>query len=264
MLFREEGDAAIAIPQPSHSWLSGQLARRWGGEGFDPPAPFAEVALGAEQHDIGWLRWESAPTLNQETGRPHDFREIGAAVHTGLWREGVEHARAFGLYPALLVSLHAKTIYESFFDFAKAAPSEAQLVRAFLDEQQRLREGMIAGLRGDARLAPFADEAAVERNRLLVATVDRMSLELCWGVRDEVTVPNVPAASGGLVALAMRPGEGAPDRVHVAPWPFATARVRVRCAGARLHRRFTDENAMRAALADPRAAPTLEIELLPG
>jgi hypothetical protein len=263
MLFRELGEAAVAIPQPSHSWLSGQLARAWGGDGFAPPAPFEEVALGAEQHDIGWLGWESAPTLDRETGRPHDFRAVGADTHTALWREGVEHARAFGLYPALLVSLHARTIYGSFFDFAKAPPAEAALVRRFLGEQEELRDRMIAGLRGDERLAGFTDAPTLERNRLLVATVDRMSLELCWGIRREVSVADVPRSGEERTVLRLSPGDGASECVHVTPWPFATERLRVRCAGVAIRGRFADEGAMRAALADPLAATLLEIELLP-
>src|SRR5690348_7524279 len=53
MLFRADGEDAIAIAQPSHAWLSGQLARAWGNERFAAPAPYEEVCLGAEQHDIG-------------------------------------------------------------------------------------------------------------------------------------------------------------------------------------------------------------------
>ncbi|KAA0684890.1 DUF3891 family protein [Azospirillum brasilense] len=30
MLFRDVGKDVIAIPQPSHAWLSGQLLRAWG------------------------------------------------------------------------------------------------------------------------------------------------------------------------------------------------------------------------------------------
>ena len=52
MLFRTDNADVIAIPQPSHSWLSGQLVRAWGNEAFARPAPFEEVCLGAALHDI--------------------------------------------------------------------------------------------------------------------------------------------------------------------------------------------------------------------
>ena len=124
MLLRKDGLDVIAIPQPSHAWLSGQLASAWGNQRFAAPTPNDEVCLAAEQHDIGWLRWEAAPVLDARTGLPQEFCHVPAITHTALWGEGVRRARAFGRYPALLVSLHADTIYALTFNFAKASPRE--------------------------------------------------------------------------------------------------------------------------------------------
>jgi Protein of unknown function (DUF3891) len=248
MLFREDGEAAVAIAQPSHAWLSGQLARAWGNERFAVPSPREEVCLGAEQHDIGWLEWEAAPTLNPQTGRPHAFMEVGAATHIGLWTRGVRLALAYGHYPALLVSLHAKTIYETYYDFAKAAPAEAARVRAFLAEQDSLRRDLLAALAGEKRDAADVAPETVERNRLLVAATDRMSLEICWGVRGEKRVPDVPATGGGRTELRLRAPAGDPASLELDPWPFAADRVAVLCEGRRLAGRFADEAAMRRAL----------------
>jgi hypothetical protein len=40
----------------------------WGNKDFGAVAPFEDVCLAAEQHDIGWLNWEAAPTLNRAPG----------------------------------------------------------------------------------------------------------------------------------------------------------------------------------------------------
>ena len=133
MLFRRidgTDDAVIAIPQPSHAWLSGQIARAWGNDAFDPPAPREAVCLGIEQHDIAWLGWEAEPTLNPATGRPHAFHEVATTQHRALWAQGVRLARGFGLYPALLVSLHANTLYDRYFKWDTAAPEDAAAARA--------------------------------------------------------------------------------------------------------------------------------------
>jgi hypothetical protein len=50
MLFREHTQGWIAITQPTHAWLSGQLARAWGNECFGEVAPWEEVCLGASAH----------------------------------------------------------------------------------------------------------------------------------------------------------------------------------------------------------------------
>jgi hypothetical protein len=246
MLLRKDGDAVIAIPQPAHAWLSGQLARAWGNARFANPSPYEEVCLAAEQHDIGWLSWEAAPTLDRESGRPQTFRQVRPAIHTALWREGVHRARIYGRYPALLVSLHAQTIYSRFFNFDKAPPEDGALVRAFLDDQHVLQQCLLATLRTDPAYAEASAPDAVERNRLLVAALDWMSLNLCWGVTEETRIPDVPVSGSERIEMRLR--AGADNCVVVDPWPFRAERVSVQAEGRRLQGRFSDEDAMRRAL----------------
>ncbi len=98
MLLRKDGESVIAIPQPSHAWLSGQLARAWGNERFVAPVPNEEVCLAAEQHDIGWLSWEASPVLDERTGLPQEFFALPSRRHIAIWREGVRRASFFGRY----------------------------------------------------------------------------------------------------------------------------------------------------------------------
>ena len=74
MLFRDQPPGALAISQLTHAWISGQLLRAWDEKLGEP------VLLAAEQHDIGWMDWETAPSFNARTGRPHLFREIGGGA----------------------------------------------------------------------------------------------------------------------------------------------------------------------------------------
>lgn len=248
MLLREAGEAAIAIPQPSHSWLSGQLARAWGNERFATPSPFEEVCLAAEQHDIGWLTWEAEPALDPHSGRPKTFMQVGPEIHTALWRDGVRRAGIYGRYAALLVSLHADTIYSRFFRFDKAPPDEARLVRAFLDEQHAFQAATIALLAANPLTVADAAPEAIDRNRLTIAALDWISLHVCWGVKEEVRIPEVPVAGADRIELRLRPGAG-PDEVVVDPWPFGPERLAVRTEGKRLVERYTSDAALRAALA---------------
>jgi hypothetical protein len=247
MLLREDGEAVIAIPQPSHSWLSGQLARAWGNDRFAQPAPFEEVCLAAEQHDIGWLTWEAEPTLDPASGRPRTFMQVGPETHTALWHDGVRRAGIYGRYAALLVSLHADTIYSRFFRFDKAPPEEARLVRAFLDEQHAFQQVTIASLMADPLTAADAAPEAIERNRLTIAALDWISLHLCWGVKEEVRIPEVPVAGRERIEMRLRPG-ATRGEVIVDPWPFGPERLAVRAEGKRLSDRYTDDEALRAAL----------------
>ena len=156
MLLREDGEAAVAIGQASHAWLSGQLARAWGNDAFPAPAPFEEVCLGAEQHDVGMAAWDLAPELNPETGRPRQFYEVPRPTHVALWAAAPERMLTQSRYAALLVSLHGSRLYK---DLDRSAFERG--VRATLD----------------------ASDDEIERNSRLIATWDGMSLALLLGWR---------------------------------------------------------------------------------
>jgi len=243
MLLRREGDTVVAIGQPAHAWLSGQLARSWGNERFGAVEPWEEVCLAAEQHDIGMAAWEGAPTLNPGTGLPRSFMELELDVHLEIWSQAARLVVPQCRYAALLVSMHGTALYER-RDLARLQPGEVERVEAFLADQRALQEELLATL-GAAR-------ASVARNQRLVWTWDSLSLGLLldWS---PFALKAVPIA-GGEVDVAVR-GD------TLEPWPFAASRVSLRCEGRRLTGTFTDEATMRAALA---AAPwvTLELELV--
>jgi uncharacterized protein DUF3891 len=243
MLLRRDGDDAIAIGQPAHAWVSGQLARAWGNERFGAVEPWEEVCLAAEQHDIGMAEWERAPTLNPETRLPRSFMELELGEHLEIWWRAAPLVLPQSRYAALLVSMHGTALYER-RDLAPLAPADVERVQGFLAGQRELQERLLAGL-------PAAD--TVPRNQRLVWTWDSLSLGLLldWMPFELTAVPSAEAP----VDIAVRLG---PDgRVALDPWPFAAPRLTVRSEGRRLTGRFDDEAAMRAALA---AAPWVTVE----
>src|ERR1700674_3733213 len=120
MLFRTQPSGVLAISQLTHAWISGQIRRPW-------DEPLAEpLLLAIEQHDIGWLDWETNPSFNPQTGRPHLFREIGASVHAPMWTQGIERALgAWGMHVALLISRHGGIIYRRYVDRHRIAAVDA-------------------------------------------------------------------------------------------------------------------------------------------
>jgi Protein of unknown function (DUF3891) len=251
MLLRKDSEDVIAIPQPSHAWLAGQLARAWGNRDFAAPVPNEEVCLAAEQHDIGWLEWERRPALDAETGLPQEFFRLPPKRHIALWRQGVRRACAFGRYPALLVSFHARTIYERHFDFGKARREDAATVRAFLDGQHRLQAKIAASLLADPKISNEAAPETVEFNRLLIAALDKMSLEICGGVKTVVRISDVPRAIGECVEMSLLPAAG--ETLVLDPWPFHAPRIAVRAEGKRLTGRFAAQKDLDRALAEARS-----------
>ena len=231
MLLRRDGDDVVAIGQPAHAWVSGQLARAWGNERFGAVDPYEDVCLAAEQHDAGMAAWEVRPTLNERTGLPRSFMELTLDEHLEIWWSAAPLVAAQSAYAALLVSMHGTALYER-RDLARLSAADADRVRAFLAGQRELQERLLAAL--------AADPAQVRRNQRLIWTWDSLSLALLldWPPYE---LEGVPTADGE-VTVTLRDGT-------VDPWPFAVPEVTVRCEGRRLAGPYEDEATMRAALA---------------
>jgi uncharacterized protein DUF3891 len=222
VLLREHGDAVIAIGQASHSWMSGQLARRWD----PPPAPYEEVCLAAEQHDIGMAEWDLRAELNPRTQLPYSFLELPVATAIRLWSVAPAKLLSQSRYAALLVSMHGTALSRR-RDLAKLEPGERELVEDYLAAQAELQDAL-------ARLVG-ADADELGRNQRLVWAWDSISLALCLQWRaltlDDFTLTQT-----------------ATDRFELDPWPFRDEELQVRCEGRLLDRRYATESELHAAL----------------
>jgi hypothetical protein len=233
VLVRPDDDGALAIGQLSHAWLSGQLARAWGNPRFGAVEPREEIALGAEQHDIGWALFDLEPRLNPETGLPRSFLEATVDDHLEIWRGAPDRLRSQSLHAALVVSLHGRSLSEL---RARARPEQAEALQPHIDEE-RTRQLQLCEVLG-------ISEAQLGRTRRQMWTWDGLSLALCNAWRP-FTSRGVPTAGEDIDVELRDCADGAST---LDPWPFATERVEVRCEARRLNTRYKDETAMRRAL----------------
>ncbi|ARV59663.1 hypothetical protein BZZ01_14410 [Nostocales cyanobacterium HT-58-2] len=248
MLHRFTQQGLICITQPNHAWLSGQLAHLWGNEQFGQFAPKQEVCLAAEQHDIGWLFWEQAPTLNPQTGYPHNFMELSTQVHINIWSGAKQLALPFGRYATLLISLHGTGLYERFTSWQNS-PTSSQIVQDFFKRDYTFQEELIVCLKKDAHYRPYTPPEIIERNRKLVATWDTLSIILCQGLSSEAHVSKVPTIDGETtLKLTLQEVKDNHDQVAVSPWPFQQSEVDLIYEGRLLRQTFDSEKAMREAL----------------
>ncbi len=258
MLHRRVDAGTVLISQPAHAWVSGQLAALWGNAQFGAVEPFADVRLAAEQHDIGWLEWEAAPTLNPASGLPRTFRELPTSEHVAVWAPAGPRSLVYGPYVALLVSLHGTGLYQR-HDFARDSLDEAEAARRFIADGAAFEEKLLRQMSDDLHYAAFVQPEIVARNRRLVAVWDALSLALCGGIDEEYELSSVPAATEPS-SIHVRRIEERRERFSVTPWPFLLDEVRLTCAGRQIKETFTHQDTMRDAIA---AAPwkALEIQL---
>jgi len=244
MLIRKEADATLAIGQLSHAWISGQLARAWGNERFGGVEPRQGVALGAEQHDVGWALFDLQPRWNPDTGLPRSFLELTVDNHLEIWRPAPERLITTSLYAALVVSMHGSSLSEL---RQKMSPEGTEALQEHIDFEHARQ--------GELRERLGVSESEAERMRRQMWTWDGLSLALCHGWRPFVA-RDVPTADGTLVDVELRDGV-------LDPWPFAADTVEVSCEARRLAPRYEDETALHEAF---RAAPveTLRFTLAAG
>ncbi|OKH38116.1 hypothetical protein NIES2119_11200 [[Phormidium ambiguum] IAM M-71] len=239
-------EEVICITQPHHAWIAGQLARAWGNEKFGQVSPNQQVCLAAEQHDIGWIHWEQASTLNPQTGYPHSFSELATKNHINIWSKASNLALPWGRYVALLISLHGTRLYERFRGWENS-PETKELVENFLKVEYGVQEDLISKLQNDSYYEQYATPEIIKRNQKLVAVWDALSLIICHGFTGEKLVENVPTADGE-ITLTLTAKKDCPLEIFVSPWPFRENRVNLVLEGRLLQQKFTDETMMREAL----------------
>jgi hypothetical protein len=237
MLFRNEHAGVVAISQPAHAWVSGQLLRSWNGALSEP------LLLAAEQHDIGWLDWEVNPSFDPNTGRPHLFRDIGASSHAPMWMRGVDRAlAAWGAHVALLISRHGGVIYRRFTKRHRVDESDAAAARGYLEAQAPREASWAKALR--------LGVGELERQTGLIACVDALSLVVCGEMKTPIDI-ETPNSDGGVSRLNVVERLDRPFEFVVSPWPFNAEDMVVEGEGRRLpsEGRFTDELSFRRWMA---------------
>jgi hypothetical protein len=238
VLVRLDDSGVLAIGQLSHSWLAGQLARSWGNSRFGAVEPREEVALGAEQHDIGWALFDLEPRFNPDTGLPKSFLELSVGEHLAIWRGAPEHLMSQSMHAALVVSMHGRSLSELRM---RANPAQAERLKAHVQEE-RTRQQQICEALG-------VSPALAERTQRQMWTWDGLSLALCNAWRP-FAANDVPTTEG-LTTVELRDRTDGTSTLE--PWPFSVRRIEVRCEARRLDTRYADEAAMRRAfkLAEP-------------
>ncbi len=225
MLVYKEADGVVCIGQAAHSWVSGQLVRKWGNERFERPAPLAEVCLGAEQHDIGMADWDRRPELNTETGWPLSFLELPAATHIALWTDAPDRVLSQSPYAALLVSMHGRALFE--------ARRQTPEIERYVREQTALQADLLE------RIGESPERA--RRNQQLVWTADFLALV---GLIPEWA----PETQEGH-DHSLRIDVAGPRIVTVDPWPFADEQIAIAYPGRRLTEPSATEQELHARLA---------------
>ncbi len=218
MIVRYESDGSIVmIAQNDHAQLSGLFAAHWGNDTFERPRPYASLVRAAMFHDRGWIRYETGPQLNPETGKTPNYREVPndrtqleAFEWAGDWLSAIDP------YAGLMITKHRSGLWQGRYGVITHPPAIKRgtlppEIQAFIARSEAKQK--VAAEKLDAK------ELAINYNLLQVW--DMMSLYIC---STEVLKPDriepVPvaySASAG-VALALTPLQS--STIALDPYPF--------------------------------------------
>ena len=218
MIVRYESDGSIVmITQNDHAQLSGLFAAHWGNKEFEKPRPYGSMVRAAMFHDRGWIRYETGPQLNSETGKTPNYREVPndraqleAFEWAGDWLSDID------AYAGLMIARHRTGLWQGRYGVITHPPAiqRGRLpgdIEAFIARSEAKQKSTAEKL--DSK------ELAVNYNLLQVW--DMMSLYIC---SNEMPKPDriepVPVSYTVQQGIAMTLAPLETQTIGLDPYPF--------------------------------------------
>jgi hypothetical protein len=248
MIVRQEANGEmLLLAQTDHSRLAGQFAAHWGNAEFAPLTPYESVARAAAFHDFGYLRYETAPAFDEQTGGTPMFRNVLTdARRLEEYQWCPDWLLALDPYAGLLVSMHRTGLWRQRYKTISSAMHNAKTqkpeVEAFIERQEALRPQLIA--------QHGFDPKQLWINYRLLQVWDLLSLAFSLHAPEAGTFEPVPTSySDGDtegVKLTMTPLDA--TTVAIDPYPFDTPALRIAVPARRLSQSsFESQDAFRKA-----------------
>ncbi len=195
MICRPEDDGWLLISQPAHAWLAGKFAAAWGNGAFARPIPFESVIMATRLHDIGWLPWDAAPRLDEQ-GHPVNFLETTLDETIPIWSRAVEQVILLDPYAAILVSMHASTIFRGRLKRGADPPERRPQLEASLLEHESIQKELRAQLADHPIFGTLIQPELLETAYRWLRVCDLLSLAVCANfMPPEGSIAEVPGRS---------------------------------------------------------------------
>jgi hypothetical protein len=246
MIVRYESNGSIVmITQNDHAQVSGLFAAHWGNENFQKPRPHESLVRAAMFHDRGWIRYETGPQLDPQTGKtpnyrqvPNDQAQLDAFEWAGDWLSAIDP------YAGLLITKHRTGLWQRRYGVITDPPA---IVRGTLPPDIVNFIGRSEAKQKVAAQKWGADELATNYNLLQVW--DLMSLYICSTETlkpDKIAPVPTAYANHSSVAVTLTPVDT--DTIALDPYPFDQAPLTTGVIFRRLNQtKFKDTAALQAA-----------------
>lgn len=233
-----DGAPHFVITQIDHARMSGDLAALFGNEHFARPEPWDLIVYTIAHHDEGWADVDAAPDRDPYTGLVHHLTKTPLEKLMMTSRQSPNFNEQRHPFCGILSSMHSWGLYNGRYGLSDKIfidsidPAQRLAVQAMLDEELRRQERLKRILLADPATAEWAAGNRLFWAYKLLQLFDTLALFFQMthaAARTPTQFLHVPVHGEHDITLTVTPV--APDVATVAPWPFTTPQVVVRCRG---------------------------------
>jgi hypothetical protein len=134
------GEPRLAVMMHEHTALSGQFARAFGNDRFEPVWPHDLMFFIVSHHDAGWAEFDRDPVTDERTGLPYNLVETLAEYITVTSRRSPDFNERHHPYCGLISSMHSWGLYNGRYGL-----SDLVLIDKIPSGDRPLAERMLAG-----------------------------------------------------------------------------------------------------------------------
>ncbi len=216
-----------AVMMHDHAALSGQFARAFGNDTFEPATPLDLVAYIIAGHDAGWAAFDRDPATDPQTGLPYSVFGTPAPLILPTSRGSPDYNERHHPYCGLLSSMHTWGIYNGRYGFAAAgrlnriSPDDKPAVDAMLAVELERQKRLKAALSRTPETAGWIEQDKLFQNYKLLQLCDLLAIYFNYvhaEARAEQTFTHVPLSRDRDTPVTIKPrGDGV---YALSPFPF--------------------------------------------
>src|SRR5262245_52841654 len=176
------GDGRLAVMMHEHTALSGQFARAFGNDQFEPAQPAELVTYVVSHHDAGWAAFDRDPVTDEATGLPYNLIETPAQHITRTSALSPAFNERHHPYCGLLSSMHSWGLYNGRYGISsmvlidRIPPQDRPLADTMLDAELARQQRLKAEIANDPDAAAWLDERHVFQNYKQLQFFDTLAL----------------------------------------------------------------------------------------
>ena len=232
------GEPRLAVMMHEHTALSGQFARAFGNDRFEPVWPNDLMFYVVSHHDAGWAEFDRDPVTDETSALPYNLVETPAKYLTVTSRRSPDFNERHHPYCGLMSSMHSWGLYNGRYGLSKLVlidkippgdrPLAERMLAGEIDRQSKLKTQIME----DAQTARWIEKDHLFQNYKQLQFFDTLALYFNRthpSERPKQEFEHVPLNAREDANVTIRPRST--DVYEVSPFPFAANAAEFAFAG---------------------------------